>query len=185
MGALSIKQTASVVGLAAIVLIVLLPNRATAESRPQEVLDLISAHEALAMKIRPLQDRVLAAPPATESSAEFKTEGVPLRAKTSTTNGESNTENESRVPETLRHKDRAATSGDDYGRIKVKFSTLEKNASKERERINRPDFGVSLANHDGESNVDAKAIADARKTLAALQQELSTLEREVSALGRR
>jgi co-chaperonin GroES (HSP10) len=166
MSTLSIKQMFSVVGLAVIALTVLTPDRATAESRPQEVRRLISAHEALAMKIRPLKDRVIIA---------------------RSTNVESNTGNASRVPETLRHKNRAAAKSDDYGRIKVKLSALEKSASKERERISRPEFGVAKGDgrrgsRSSSGNIDAKAIASARKKLADLQHQLAALERE---LGRR
>lgn len=48
------KILVTVFGLAALVL----STQVIAEDRPQEVLDLIAGHQALAMKIRPLQDRV-------------------------------------------------------------------------------------------------------------------------------
>jgi hypothetical protein len=189
-------------GLAAIVMTGLFPARAIAQNRPQDVRDLIAAHEALAMKIRPLQDRVLTATAPQKGSTQFNPDGVPVRAKGNATSGDSNPGSEGRAPERLRHKDRAATDSDDYGRIKVRLSTLDKEAKAERERVMRPDFGAGLAARDGESgevrygdgrvgsrpptgaanNSDAKEIADARKALAALQRELAVLEREVNAL---
>ncbi len=153
-------------GLAAIVVMGLFPARAIAQNRPQEVRDLIADHEALAMKIRPLQDRVLTARAPQEGSTGFKSDGVPVRAK-------GDAKSEGRVPERLRHKDRAAS--DDYGRIKVRLSALEKNAKRERERVTRPEFGVGLSRNKSDT-------ADARKKLTALQRELAVLEREVNAL---
>lgn len=207
------KLTVMVVGLAAVTLTGLLSSRATAQSHPQEVLDLIAAHDALAMKIRPLRDRVLAMP-SKESSTGFNPDGVPVRAKTGAATGESKADAETRVSETLRHKDRAVTTSDEYGRIKVQFSTLEKKARAERERVNRPNFGIHSARSESTSgdirfgdgrhgsqlpsgtksqdkpeagtaeNIDSKEIADARRALAALQHELAALERDVNALGR-
>jgi hypothetical protein len=163
-----IKLTVLAFGLAAITLMGFLPASAIAQNRPQEVQDLIAAHEALAMKIRPLQDRVLTATAPQEGSAGFKPDGVPVRAK-------GDAKSEDRVPERLRHKDRAASDGDDYGRIKVRLSALEKNAKKERERVMRPSFGAGLDRSKSDT-------ADARKALGALQRELAVLEREVKAL---
>ncbi len=208
-----IKLTVIAVGLAAVTLMGLLPSRATAQDRPQEVLNLVSAHQALAMKIRPLQDRVLAAQAQEKNSTHFNPDGVPVRAKTNATTGESNAAAERRIAETLRHKNRAATAGDDYGRIKTRLSTLERNARAERERVNRPRFGAGSATRDSESgnvrfgdgrlgarptsgsqqqnktgagaagNIDNQEIATARKSLAALQREFAALEREANALG--
>ncbi len=142
---------------------------AAAQSRPQEVLDLVAAHEALAMKIRPLHDRVLVArSKPKESSAGFKPDGTPLRARAGTGTA---SESGRRVSERLRHKDRAATSGDDYGRIKVKMAALDKKAKAERERVNRPKFGAG-----------GRGVAAARKKLASLQRELAALEREMATL---
>ena len=160
------KLAVIIIGLIAVILLVLLPTRAIADSRPQEVLDLIADHEALAMKIRPLNDRVL---------VRFKPDGVPVRAKVKAATDESNNGAEARVPERLRHKDRAASDGDDYGRIKVRLSALEKNTKSERERVMRPQFGADLSKRH-------KDIVDARKQLAALQREFTALEREVNAL---
>lgn len=141
----------SSVPIAAALLLALLfaPGGAAAQGHPQEVLDLVAAHEALAMKIRPLQDRIIIArvPPKESQSAG------------------------TRVSERLRHKGRAATATDEYGRLKVKFSTLNKKARAERERVNRPDFGAGL-----------RGVAAAKKKLAALQREYAALERELAAL---
>jgi len=152
-------------GLVAIALSTLHPARVLADSHPQEVLDLVAAHNALAMKIRPLQDRV---------TLRFKPEGVPVRAKAETATDEGNGSTESRVSERLRHKDRAVSGDDDYTRIKARLEALEKNAKSERERVNRPGFGTDLRRGKSE-------IADARKRLAALQRELAALERELDA----
>jgi len=150
----------NIVGLMAVTISGLLPTLAQADSRPQEVLDLIAGHQALVVKIRPLHDRVQA-PQQKKDSAGIK----PDRA-------------EKRAPETLRHKDRAVSSSDEYGRIKVQLSAFEKKARAERERVNNPRFGVGLAKRDSK-------IADARKTLATLQREFAALERQEKALGRR
>ncbi len=140
---------------------------AAAQDHPQEVLDLVAAHQALAMKIRPLSDRVLVArSKPKESSASFKPDGTPLRTKAGTASGAG-----SGTAERLRHKDRAATSGDDYGRIKVKMAALDKKAKAERERVNRPKFGVG-----------GRGVAAAKKKLASLQRELAALEREMATL---
>jgi len=162
------KLAVIALGLSAVTLLGLLPVRATADSRSQEVLDLVAAHEALAMKIRPLQDRVL---------VKFKPDGTPVRAKVSATPDASNNGAATRAPERLRHKDRAVSDSDEYGRIKVRFSAFEKKAKAERERVNRPRFGADLTRSRSE-------IAGARKALAALQREFATLEREVTALKR-
>lgn len=126
------------------------PGPVAAQDHPQEVLDLIAQHEALAMKIRPLHDRVI--------------------VRRSTKDSKSS---ESRVPERLRHKNRAAASSDEYGRVKVKMITLDKKARAERERVNRPNFGVGL-----------RGVKAAKKKLAALQREYTALSRELAALER-
>lgn len=197
--------------LTTVAAITLLTAQAVAQDHPQEVLELISAHQALAMKIRPLQDRVQAAAPQAGSAA-FQPEGVPIRAKADTSGEGENQAAESRVSERLRHKDRAVNDGDDYGRIKVRLSALEQKASAERERINRPGFGAGLEPREDESggvrfgdgrvgarpgtqapapagttmraaqSADPAAIAGARKALAELQGEYLALEREVKAL---
>lgn len=140
-----------------------------APDRPKQVLDLVAAHEALAMKIRPLHDRILVARSKNKKSGTaFKPDGAPLRAKAATGTA---SESGRRTSERLRHKDRAVTSGDDYGRIKVKMAALDKKAKAERERVNRPNFGVGL-----------RGVAAARKKLASLQRELAALEREMATL---
>jgi len=198
----AMKLAVVVTGLAAIVVMGLVPARATAQNHPQEVLDLIAAHEALAMKIRPLQDRVLTATVPRDDNSKFNPDGVPVRAKGAATSGSNSPGSDLRAAERLRHKDRAASDGDDYGRIKVRLSALEKKARAERERVMRPHFGVGLAQRDSESgeirfgdgrvgsrpptgtanNAGAKEIAGARKALGVLQRELAVLEREVNAL---
>lgn len=87
------------------------------DSHPQEVLDLISAYEELAMKIRPLQDRVVVKR-VEEDKTGFKPEGAPIRAKAST------------------------ADADEHGRIKVRFATLKKQVETELERIHKPGFAV-------------------------------------------
>jgi len=202
------KQVFVSAALATIVLCGVLPGRSNAESHPQEVLDLVAAYDALAMKVRPLQDRVvIAAAPDTDDSS-FRPEGVPLRATTATSAATDSASAERRVSENLRHKDRAVSS-DDYGRIKVRLSTLEEKVRAERARISSPGFGLRPTRSDGESGnvrfgdarrgtrppssssaepalpVDPDAIAEARGNLAALQREYAALEREVSELERR
>ena len=66
----------TVIGLAAVAL----STHVIAEDRPQAVLDLIAGHQALAMKIRPLQDRVTMAAASQERDSRFNTDGVPARA---------------------------------------------------------------------------------------------------------
>jgi len=173
MGIRETRLSAMAFGLALVTLAGLLPAGVAADGRSQEVLDLIADHEALAMKIRPLQDRVLVAAPKKDAQ-QFKPDGVPVRAKVSATTDDSDSDN--RVPERLRHKGRAASDSDEHGRIKVRFATLDENAKAERERVNRPQFGVGL-------NRGKSEIADARKALAAMERELANLEREVSASG--
>lgn len=149
-----------------------LSHDATAQERPQAVLELISGHDALAMKIRPLHDRVLAAE-SKEGSASFKPEGVPLRAKAETAGVQPS---EKRIPARLSHRDRSATSGDDYGRIKVRFWALEKKAKAERERVNQPSFGAGLQNEEVET---------AGQSLASLERELTAIGKELASLERR
>lgn len=140
----------SVLKAAAFVIAFQLPTAALAQdSHPQEVLDLVATHQALAMKIRPLQDRIIVrrVPPKDSQSSD------------------------TRVSERLRHKNRAATSTDEFGRIKVQFLKLEKEARTERERVMRPDFGSGL-----------REVAAAKKKLASLQRRYAALERELTAL---
>jgi len=195
--------------LAAIVLGGVWPARSNADSHPQEVLELVAAYDALAMKVRPLKDRVVIASAPGAADSSFRPEGVPLRATTATSAEAGNAAAEQRVSENLRHKDRAAPAADDYGRIKVRLSALEENARAERERISRPGFGVDLSRSDTEAGavrfgdarrgtrpppsassaepapaVDAGAIAEAQRNLEAMQKELAALEREVSELER-
>lgn len=209
------KASIVVAGFAAFTLTSLHSDRAAADDHPQEVLELIAAHHALEMKIRPLQDRVAALAASKESKPSFQPEGAPLRAKVDAATEENTAEAEKRMPETLTHRDRATSAGDDYGRVKVKLSALEKKARAERERINRPEFGVGLRQSDDESGdirfgdgqhgarpasgaaaqagaatissstVDARQIAAARHRLAGLQRELAALQQEVSALEHR
>lgn len=148
----------------------LAPNAAAAPDRPQEVLDLVAGHKVLAMKIRPLHDRVLVqrSGDGKKSSSAFKPDGTPLRAKAATGAASSTG---TRVSERLRHKGRAATSGDEYGRVKVKMISLEKRAKAERERVMRPKFGAK-----------GRGVKAAKKKLAALQRELAALEKEVALL---
>jgi hypothetical protein len=156
--------------LTAVTLGGLFSTNAIADSRPQAVLDLIAAHQTMAMKVRPLNDRVLVA---------FKPDGVPIRAKVSAEKAESNDSAVTRAPapERLRHKDRAASSSDEYGRIKVRLSAFEKDAKTERERVNTPRFGIGLSKRH-------KDIIAAQRKLASLQREFAVLEREVNALAR-
>ncbi|MDH3265326.1 MAG: hypothetical protein OEM25_00040 [Gammaproteobacteria bacterium] len=155
MGVQTSKLTLMVVGLVATTLAGISPSAAIAQSQPREVRDLIAAHDALAMRVRPLQDRIIVAEQTKRSDEGFQPRGV---------------------PETIGHKGRAVSDSDDYGRIKVRLSTLENKARTERRRISRPGFGTVS---------DGKEIADARKTLVGLQKELVVLEREVNALRRR
>lgn len=157
--------------IAALLLVLFLtPGPAAAQSRPQQVLDLIAAHEALAMKIRPLHDRVLVQRSTDDkkSASAFKPDGTPLRAKAATGTA---SEPGKRVSERLRHKDRTGSDTDDYGRIKVKMSSLEKRAKAERERVMRPKFGAN-----------GRGVKAAKRKLAALQRELAALEKEVALM---
>lgn len=196
--------------LAALSLIGLCCSRAPAQSHPQEVLDLIDSYEALAMKVRPLQDRVLVASSETGSSAGFQPEGVPLRAQvaTATTGGDSAAE--SRVTERLRHRDRAASSDEDRRRVIARLSALEQKARSELERIRVPGFGTPREGENGgvrfgdarrgarppgaqapdrpasgTAIVDEQAIIVARRALSELEREYAALERQVSAMDGR
>jgi len=200
--------------LAAFALTSLNSPGAAADEHPQEVLDLIAAHDALAMKIRPLQDRLASIAPTSDATV-FKPEGAPVRAKANTGSEENKAAAEKRMPTTLTHRDRAASTGDDYGRIKVRLSALAAKAKAERERVMRPDFGVGLRRGEEASSTirfgdgqhgarpsagtsaqpqyragsspsaDAKQIRAARDTLAELRRELGALERDVSVLEHR
>lgn len=155
-----------VVALAAVGIATSFWSAAMAQSHPQEVLDLVAAHNALAMKIRPLRDRIAAAE---QDNAEtvFNPEGAPVRAKVAAAADQGTSQSESRVTERLRHKDRAVAM--DKENLMARLTTLETKARKERERINRPNFGVGL---------DARAMADAQKKLRDLQREFAVIERE-------
>jgi len=173
-GIQEIRLTAIAFGLTAVTLVGFFPTNVAADARPQEVLDLIAAHEELVMKIRPLQDRVLVTAQKKDDQ-QFKPDGVPVRAKVSTKTDTS--DSDGRVPERLRHKDRAASDSDEHGRINVRFAALDENAKAERERVNRPQFGAGLTRGKSE-------IADARKALAALERELAILKREANTSQR-
>lgn len=202
-------QAAAFAALIVIALAGLLPLRATAQGHPQEVLDLLAGYDALAMKVRPLQDRVVAAASSGDGSAGFKAEGVPVRAKAAADTASTDTAAEQRVSERLRHKDRAVPTGDDYARVRARLAALEDKLRAERARISSPGFGVPPNRVDDDSGavrfgdarrgarppsssaegrpgaVDAEALADAQKTFAALQREIAGLEREVETLERR
>lgn len=164
------RMLVTVVGLAAVAL----PTHAIAEDRPQEVLDLIAGHQALAMKIRALQDRVTIAAASEDRDGRFNSEAAPVRAKVKATTEESTSDAENRVPERLRHKDRAASDSDDDDRSKPRLAALDKSARTERERVNRPQYGVGLSKRH-------KDIISAQKQLSVLQREFAALEREINA----
>jgi hypothetical protein len=151
-----------IVGFVALALTSLYPLCAAADEHPQEVLDLIAAHNALAMKIRPLQDRLEAAAP-TNDATGFKAEGAPVRAKASTAGEENTADAEKRMPATLTHRNRAAGVGDDYGRIKVRLSALAANAKAERERVMRPRFGVGLRSSGNASSAGSTTFGDGQR----------------------
>jgi len=149
------------------------------DSHPQEVLDLVAAYEGLAMKVRPLQDRVIVRQSDGKTTG-FKPDGTPVRAK-----------------------------ADPQQRIGTRIAALEQKVRAEIERIHKPGFavrdeesasirfgdgrrGARLSSGDKPQNspgadpgVDARTIADARKRLAKLQREYAGLEREVKGLERR
>jgi len=205
-----VRKSAAIAGLAAFALTSLHALNAVADDHPQEVLDLIVAHDALAMKIRPLQDRLAATAPS-DGATGFRPEGAPVRAKASIGSEKNTAEAEKRMPATLTHRDRAVSADDDYGRIKVRLSTLAANAKAERERVMRPSFGAGVRRAEEDSGsirfgdgqhgtrpsagtsaqpqaragsspgADAKQIAEARRKLAELQREYAGVEREVAA----
>jgi len=156
--------------------------RASAQDHPQEVLDLVSTYQALGMKVRPLQDRVVI--PA-NNDAGFRPEGVPLRAGTSATTT-SGPAAEQRIPETLRHRNRS-TSAADVDAIRCRLATLDGEIQSEIRRISAPGFASSPAravNRAGASNrVDPSAIATSRRKLAELEREYAAIEREIAELG--
>ena len=143
----------------------LVPCHATTESHPQEVLDLVAAHDALAMKVRPLQKRI--------ETAKFKPEGAPLRARVDTKSANDDPGN--RVSERLRHKNRAVTD-EDAERLMNRLDALEKHVLAARERISRPEYGAGV--RDGKRPLSQ---AESRQ-LAALQREMAEIERDVNAL---
>jgi hypothetical protein len=205
MGAQPIRSTLVAVVLAAVTSIGLPPAPVTAQDHPQEVLDLIAAHKELAMKIRPLRDRVIALAPVYE-----KTEGASLRAQSSDETRRSNPAADRRVSETLRNRDRAVLGSDEYDRIEGRLADLEEKAEEELGRISIPGFGLRSLQRNRQSgetrfgdgaqgarppsdatdqpelrvggNTDNEAIADARRALAALERELTALIRGVDAL---
>jgi hypothetical protein len=186
--------------------------RAFAQSHPQEVLDLVAAHDVLEMKIRVLQDRVAAPSSAKGDSASFNPDGVPIRAKGSATADGSSSGAEARLPERLRHRDRPTSGTDDYARIRARLQLLEKKAAAERERISQPGFGAGsyrLEPEAGEirfgdgrrgsrlpagtksqdrpqvdtgATVGGNEIGDARSALADLERGLAAVERELNDL---
>lgn len=135
--------------LAALTLTGLSPSDASAQSHPQEVLDLIGSYEALAMKVRPLKGRVVVASSATDANAGFRPEGVPLRAQTATGTTGDNSAAERRAPERLRHKDRTASTDDDYTSLTAELAALERETQSELERIRAPGFGTSRQREGG------------------------------------
>lgn len=141
------KLLLTAIGLTAVAVTGFVPGHPFADDRPQEVLDLIADHQALAMKIRPLRYRVVAAA-SKDRDERFGPESPQVRA----------------------------VSDDDDG-ITTRLAALEKSARTERERVNRPDYGVGISEGD-------KELIDARKKLAALQREVAVIEREVDAQGR-
>jgi hypothetical protein len=197
--------------LAALSLVTLCSSRAPAQSHPQEVLDLIGSYEALAMKIRPVQDRMAVPSSETGGSESFRPEGVPLRAQVATATSDGDSASESRVSEQLRHRDRAVNSDDGYRRVRARLSALEEKVRSELERIGAPGLGMPREDEDsgvrfgdGRSGArpprsrspdrpaasDAVAIDDetiivARRALSELEREYAALERQVSAIESR
>jgi outer membrane murein-binding lipoprotein Lpp len=188
-------ETVRVRGLLLSMAITALPfMSAMADDHPQEVLDLVAAYDALAMKVRPLQDRVQAAESPRQDKAQFRPEGAPIRATADATSTGSKSDSESRAPERLRHKNRATTDTVD---LNDRLAALEKKILAERERVMQPEFGAGLRgrNADDESGAirfgdgqhgqrppaKTTGLAEARKTLAQFQAELGELEREVEA----
>jgi hypothetical protein len=147
------------------------------------------------MKIRPLHDRVLKAAPK-EDDAAFQPDGTPVRAKGDSAGEQTS---EKRIPSRLTHRERSAASSDEYGRLEVKFSALEKTAKAERERVNRPDFGAASASAESgdvrfgngqrgarpSSRGGSDEVEAARRTLASLERELAAIEKELAALEQR
>jgi len=209
------KQTSKLciarVMLAVTVLAASLPGRVAAQSHPQEVLDLVAAHEALAMKIRPLQDRIVVSAAPQAGTAGFNPEGAPIRAKGSTTTDDAATGAENRSAETLRHRDRAAAP--EPGGLGARLSAFAEKARVESERISQPGFGLRSAareagsgavrfgdgrpgarlpatassqdSTDAASKLDSAAIAQARTRLTALEREFAALEKEADTMRRR
>jgi len=173
------------------------PCHAATDSHPQEVLDLVAAYDALAMKVRPLQKRVVVSS-REEKSTKFNPDGRPVRAKVDTSADDGA---DTRVPERLRHKTREAAYDDAAAGLLGRLNALEKRILAERERINRPEYGAGLraANADGEKadkesggvqfgdGIRGKRtpLDESRQKLAKLEQEFAELEREADALERR
>lgn len=186
-----------------------------AQSHPQEVLDLIAGHQALAAKIRPLLDRVEMPKASSDDSAGFRPEGAPIRGTVATSNSSASSDPEQRVPERLRQRDRATTSSADdslAARLAARLAALDAQATAERERVMRPEFGAGLNRNNATSGdvrfgdgirgtrppaqsetdtaalnsarVDARAIGQARSRLAALERELASIDAAIDASER-
>lgn len=145
---------------------------AISDEHPQEVLDLAAGYDALAMKVRPLQDRVVVASQQADNG-QFRPEGAPIRAQGDAPSTGDETGAERRVPERLRHKNRAATDAAD---LQARLAALEKRVLAERERIMQPEFGAGMRGR-------RPPPEEARKKLEGLQREFAELEREVDALN--
>lgn len=197
--------------VAVILLTTLWAAEAPTQSHPQEVLDLISGHQALAAKVRPLLDRVEMPKASSDDSTGFRPEGAPIRGTVDAPNSGSRSDPEQRLPERLRHRDRAATSTA-ADRLAARLEALDAQAKAERERVMRPEFGVDLNRSNAGSRdvrfgdgirgtrppaqsatdtdasnsarVDARAIAQARSRLAALERELASIEAAIEASER-
>ena len=184
---------------------------AAAQEQPQEIRDLIRSYEALAMKIRPLQDRVAARSPGTESNPRFEPEGVPLRAQVRTSSSDGAADGGTRAPERLRHRDRAVNAEDEYARVSAGVSELNRSVEAALARIRAPGFGTRNENAparigfgDGQrgarlprtqspdrpssaspAELDGEALSAARRELARLEDEFDDLEEQATELDRR
>jgi hypothetical protein len=206
------RSALGIVLLIAVLTTQVIAVRVFAQSHPQEVLDLMTAHDALEMKIRALQDRAAAPSSSQGNSASFNPDGVPIRATAGAAADDSSRGAEARIPDRLRHKDRATNSSDDYARIRARLQLLDKKAATERERLSQPGFGTRtyrLEREAGEvrfgdgrrgsrlpagtnaqdrpvsgaaESIAGNEIASARAALADLERELATVERELNKL---
>ncbi len=141
------KLLLTAIGLTAVAVTGFVPGYAFADDRPQEVLDLIADHEVLAMKIRPLRYRVVAAA-SKDRDDRFGSESPQVRAVS-----------------------------DDDDRITDRLAALDKSASTERERVNAPRFGVDLAKRDKDIIDARKQLAALEREVAVLEREVDALER--------